>query len=76
MNLHATKESDSHLSIHEPVNVTVRFELEYRGDDPHPYAMLNCDDLDALYEALPRGASRTERGDIECYLCAVAESAE
>ena len=72
MNISATASANV-VEIQEPVSHEVRFEIVQRyGED---FADLNRDDLNALWEKLPHGASRTERGEIEWYLCEVAEHA-
>lgn len=71
MDMHATK-SENTVTIHEPISAEVRFTMVER--DGQQFADLNSDDLANLWEALPHGASRTERGEIESYLCEVAEA--
>lgn len=62
----------THVQIEEPVRHDVRYSLEHRDQDPLPYAVLDDSDLDELWRLLP--SSPTERGEIECYLCSVAEA--
>lgn len=73
MDMNATKSGNT-ISVHEPVFAEVRFDLVER--DGGTFARLNDEDLGNLWESLPHGASKTERGEIECYLCEVAESDE
>lgn len=71
MNMHAYKNRDC-VTVSEPVAHDVRYTMTER--DGEKFADLNDADLAALYERLPHGASQTERGEIECYLCQVAEA--
>jgi hypothetical protein len=71
--MHAER-TDNSVVITEPINHEVRFSLVER--DGEQFAKLDPEDLAAMWEALPNGASPTERGDIECYLCGVAEAGD
>jgi hypothetical protein len=72
MDMHAYKHRDRQIvTVNEPVSHDVRFTLVDR--DGETFAELESIDLDALYDKLPHGASRVERGEIESYLCSVAE---
>lgn len=70
MDMHAYLNRDC-VTVTEPVAADVRFSVVER--DGQRFADLNESDLAALYEKLPQGASPTERGQIECYLCEIAE---
>lgn len=71
MNMHAYLNRDC-VTVTEPVAADVRFAVVER--DGEQFADLNDDDLESLYDKLPHGASRTERGEIESYLCGIAEA--